>query len=151
MGSIDEWLQPEIIWFVAGILMLVLEFVVPGLIIFFFGAGAILTAIVCMLFDIPVGLQIAIFAATSLLSLIFLRNRFTKIFHGKVGGEQREDDFDEFIGKKCSVIVPISPNIQGKVEFRGTNWKAESEEHIGEGETVEIIDKDNITLKVKKV
>jgi membrane protein implicated in regulation of membrane protease activity len=35
------------------------------------------------------------------------------------------------------------------VEFHGTDWAAEADEEIPEGTMVEIIGKENITLKVK--
>jgi membrane protein implicated in regulation of membrane protease activity len=63
------------------------------------------------------------------------------------------NDFIEDIrGKKATVTVDIVPGeISGKVEFRGTSWKADSDVEIKSGTVVEIIDKENITLKVKPV
>jgi len=46
--SIKEYLKPELIWFLAGLLLLLLEFAAPGLIVFFFGVGACIVAIVCL-------------------------------------------------------------------------------------------------------
>jgi len=40
-----DFLSPALIWFITGIIFLLLEFVVPGIILFFFGCGAILAAI----------------------------------------------------------------------------------------------------------
>lgn len=149
--ELENWLDPQILWIVAGIVMLILEFIIPGLIIFFFGAGAILTGILCMAFDIPVGLQFLIFGVSSVVSLILLRNKFSGVFHGKVNIKNTEDDFDEVIGIKCKVTEKITPNELGKVEFRGTLWKAMADEEIEPGTMVEIIEKENITLKVKKI
>ena len=39
----------------------------------------------------------------------------------------------------------------GRVDYRGTTWDAESGERIPEGATVEILDKENLTLIVKKI
>lgn len=149
--ELNDWLDPKVLWIVAGIVMLILEFIIPGLIIFFFGAGAILTGIVCMVFDVPIGLQFIIFGVTSVVSLILLRNRFSSVFHGKVNSSSTENDFDEVIGEKCKVVQTIPANNFGKVEFRGSNWKAIADEEISVDETVEIIKKENITLKVKKI
>jgi len=49
------------------------------------------------------------------------------------------------------VISFISPNFKGKVELHGTNWNATADEDINEGEIVEIISKDNLTLTVKRI
>ena len=37
---IKDFMKPEIIWVLVGLLLLLMEFAVPGLIIFFFGLGA---------------------------------------------------------------------------------------------------------------
>ena len=73
MNTLSEWLKPELIWFIAGLVMLLLEFAMPGLIIFFFGAGAILVAVICLFFDISVNAQLGIFLVSSLLLLRGLR------------------------------------------------------------------------------
>ena len=49
------------------------------------------------------------------------------------------------------MIEAITPKAGGKVEFHGTNWEAHADGDIAEGAVVEIIGKDNITLKVKAI
>lgn len=147
----EQWLEPQFIWIIVGIILILLEFIVPGLIIFFFGAGAIFTGVLCMMFDIPVGIQFVIFGLSSIGSLMLLRNKFSAVFHGKVSNGGKEDDFDEIIGQKCKVVVEISTDSPGKIDFRGTNWNAVSDENIPINSTVEITGKDNITFIVKKL
>ena len=48
LDAIKEFLTPEIIWFLVGLVLLILEFAMPGLIIGFFGVGAWVVAIVCL-------------------------------------------------------------------------------------------------------
>ena len=60
--------KPEIIWFFIGLLLALLEFGIPGLIILFFGIGAWVTALSCMLFDVGLNGQIIIFIISSLLT-----------------------------------------------------------------------------------
>ena len=60
-----------------------------------------------------------------------------------------DDLQDEFVGHKAVVKEKIIPGLQGKVEFNGTLWKADADIEIKEGNPVEIIQKENITLKVK--
>ena len=52
METLKEFLKPELIWFLVGIVLLVMEFVSPGLIIAFFGLGACVVAVVCLFTDI---------------------------------------------------------------------------------------------------
>lgn len=143
---------PELIWFVIGIFLLVLEFILPGVIICFFGAGAILTAILTWIGLLPnLASQLIFFLVSSLLLLIFLRRYFSKWLKGKsIGGE--EDIENEFVGKKVKVTKKIEPNNDfGRIEYEGTDWKASADEVIEAGEVVEIIEKQNITFKVKSL
>lgn len=150
MDVIKEWLNPPIIWFAVGLVLTLLEFANPGVVIIFFGVGAWLVALICLFFDISINAQLMLFLITSILLLISLRRWFKDLFHGKDSSSQQEEDaFDEYFGKKAVVKKEITPGMKGKIEFQGTYWDAESYETIPEGETVEIINKKNITFTVK--
>lgn len=152
MESIKDFFKPEVIWFVIGIILLVAEFSAPGLVIFFFGVGAIIVALVCLLFDPSLNLQLIIFIVSSVVLLIGLRKWLKTIFIGRAkGGKEMDDLQDDFVGHRAVVKKKIIPGIQGEVEFNGTLWKADAESEIKEGSIVEIITKDNITLKVKSI
>jgi membrane protein implicated in regulation of membrane protease activity len=56
---------------------------------------------------------------------------------------------DEFLGKIGKAETAISPDQNGKVDFKGTTWQAASEDFIEKGENVLIIGNDSILLKVK--
>ena len=140
--------RPELFWFLIGLLLFLLELVIPGFFIFFFGLGAWLTALVCLIGEPGTNLQIIIFAVTSVLTLIALRKIIQKkFFYSK--GNQSEEVEDEFTGKEALATIEITPDKKGKVEFKGTTWKAESKSEIKEGQTVIIIEKENFTLIVK--
>lgn len=141
----------SLVWFIIGIVLLLSELVLPGFVIFFFGVGALITSIIVFLTGIDsVPIQILIFLSSSLLCLAFLRKYFSKLFKGKI--DNKDDLKDEFIGKKCIVINEIKPNsLKGKVEFNGSIWEADSEFYIDRGTTVEITERNNLTLKVKPV
>jgi len=153
MDAIKDFLKPELIWFLVGLVLLVLEFIMPGLIIGFFGVGAWIVAIICLLSAYVTGsinAQLIIFIISSVLSLLLLRKWLKGVFVGHVKSKQdMTADLDEFIGERVVVKEKITPKAGGKVELHGTNWEAEADEEIAEGTVVEIIEKDNITLKVK--
>jgi len=150
MENFKELLKPELIWFIAGLIMFLSEFAMPGLIIFFFGVGAWLVALICLFTDISINLQLTLFLIASILLLISLRKWLKNIFVGRTGQKQSADELlQEFVGKKAVVTREINPQAGGKVEFHGTNWNAEADEIINRGTSVEIIGKNNITLKVK--
>ena len=150
MDTIKDFLRPEIIWFLVGLLLLIMEFALPGLIIAFFGVGAWIVALVCLITDIPINTQLIIFIVSSVLSLLCLRKWLKGVFIGhSVSKQDLKEDLEEFIGQKAVVKEKITPKAGGKVEFHGTNWLAEADEEIAVGAVVEIIGKENITLKVK--
>jgi len=150
METLKDFLKPELIWFLIGLVLLLLEFVMPGLIIAFFGVGACIVAIVCLLIDISLNTQLLIFIVSSVLSLLLLRRWVKGVFMGHIVSKQdMRENLEEFMGQKAVVKERIVPKTGGKVEFRGTDWAAEADVEIAEGTAVEIIGKDNITLKVK--
>lgn len=155
MEQLKEFLRPELIWFLIGLVLLIMEFALPGLIIFFFGVGAWMVAIVCLISSYVYGsinAQLIIFIVTSILSLLILRKWVKGVFLGHSGAKQDlREDLKEFVGERAVVVEAITPKTGGKVEFHGTNWEANADEDIAVGAVVEIIDKDNITLKVKAV
>ena len=67
METLKEFLKPEVIWFLIGIALLVMEFLLPGLIVAFFGAGACVVALICLLTDISLNAQLIIFISSSVL------------------------------------------------------------------------------------
>ncbi len=150
--TMDEWLKPELIWFIFGLILIILEFSNPGLITIFFGIGAWIVSVICLFLDISLNLQLSIFLISSVLLLVSLRKWFKTLFTRKPGtGRAGDEVADEFIGQKAVVTEKITPNRKGRVEFRGSYWTAESYETIPEGASIEILDKDNITLIVKSL
>lgn len=152
MDAFQDWLRPELVWFLIGLVLLLVEFAAPGLVIFFFGLGAWLVALVCFVVDIGINVQLILFLVSSFLFLVLLRRKLRTFFEGKRSGfENLDDRLDEYVGRKVSVVKAIVPNVAGKVEFYGTNWEAEADEDIPEGTVVEIVEKNNITFKVKPI
>lgn len=142
--------NPIVIWFIIGLVLFVLEIGAPGLVLFFFGVGAWITAILTLIFGIGLDLQLFIFAASSLILLVSLRRRFQKLFKGKIEHSSNESS-GELVGEKALVIDPIVPPKKGRVEIHGTQWGAESEVEIPSGSTVEIVAQKNLTLTVKSI
>lgn len=118
--------QPWFVWALVGIALIGLEMLMPGFVIFFFGIGALATALFSL---IPlVGgllwLQILLFVVFSILSLLFLRRRFTKIFAGTVFDSHHADPEETGVGETAEVIETVSPHTDGRIRFQGTTWPA---------------------------
>ncbi len=135
-----------VIWFVAGVALFLLEFVMPGLILFFFAVGAWVVAILTLFLDISINTELIIFVVTSVLTILLFRKSLHKIMWSKKSSNEIED---ELIGKVVKATTGISPGENGKVELNGTLWDAKSDDTIEKGENVKIIGNESILLIVK--
>lgn len=145
----DSLLNTSVIWFIIGFAFFLLEFALPGFILFFFGIGAWIVGILTLFLDISINLQLLVFLGISLLSAIFFRNWLKK----KIGMTNAPKQVlpDEIIGKKAKAETHILPGQQGKVNFRGATWSAISTDSIDVGEEVLIIGYESIILNVKSM
>ena len=143
--------NPGTLWFLLGVLLLVVESIHLGVLAVFFALGAWLAAISYWLGADAFWFQLAVFLVVSVVSLILLRRKLRKILTGlqnKAG--DTDTNLDDFAGNLATVIEPIDPKKStGKVEFRGTQWAARSDVAVPSGVKVQIIARDNLTLSVK--
>jgi membrane protein implicated in regulation of membrane protease activity len=152
MDAWREWCRPELIWFFVGLLLLFIELVVPGLVIAFFAFGAWVVAGIQLFRPMTINEQLALFIASSVLSLILARSWLKGLFMGYVSSRQAPNtDLVDFVGERAVVTQKITPKLPGKVDLHGTPWLAAADAEIAEGSVVEVTAKDNLTLKVKLV
>lgn len=145
-------MQPQYLWWLIGLGLLLTELVLPGLTLFFFGVGAIVTGFVCWGFDgVSLNLQIWIFLLVSIVSLIGLRRWLCRIFRGNRKNGLDSGLPDDYVGRRVFVTRDISPDRPGRVEVNGAEWTAESDESIPVGERVAITSRDALTLSVKRL
>lgn len=124
----------------------------PGLIVFFFGVGALVVAIVCAIWHVSINTQLILFIVTSVFMLVALRRWLKGLFMGFTSNTQdSQKNTQDFVGKKVVVIQAINPAQPGIVELNGTNWNAASDTAIAAGAVVEIVGNENLTLLVKPV
>ncbi len=142
----ESFLNAAVIWFLIGFACFLLEFVLPGLILFFFAVGAWIVAIISLFIDMNINTQIIIFLASSILTILLFRKWVKQIMWTKKQSTELED---EFLGKTGKAETFIGPGQNGKVDFKGTSWDAKSEDIIEKGENVTIIGNDSILLIVK--
>lgn len=142
--------DPVLIWFLIGLGFFLLELIIPGLVIVFFGFGAWVTSLSMWIFNFGINTQLIIFLITSVLSLLLLRNYLKKKFFKE---EKNSPDTleDEFIGQTAIAQMDFLPGHNGKIEFKGSGWNAKSTEAIQNGQLVKIINKESITLIVKPI
>lgn len=135
-----------VIWFLLGFILFLLEFAVPGLILFFFAIGAWIVAILTFFFDVSLNLQLVIFLGSSIITILLFRKSLKNIMWSRKNATEIED---EFIGKTGKAETFIGPGQNGKVDFKGTSWDAKSDDIIEKGENVTVIGNESILLIVK--
>ena len=140
-----------LIWAIVGVVLIISEFFIPGFVIFFFGSGALLNALLTAIIPFlrsSILAQVLIWLGFSSLSLFVLRRYFAKIFSGRLFEGRISTDM---AGQKADVIEDISPGKPGRIRFHGTTWRAVSDtEAFRSGEKVEILKKENMTYVVTR-
>jgi inner membrane protein len=135
-----------VVWFIAGFVLFLLEFVMPGFILFFFAVGAWIVAILTLFFNLSINTQLIIFLVSSILTILLFRKWLKKLILTRKATSEIEE---ELIGKTGRAETFIGPGQNGKIDFKGTSWEAQSDDKIEKGENVTIIGNDSILLIVK--
>lgn len=149
MGMIN----PALYWLIIGVMLFFLEMAVPGFILFFFGLGAMVTALAAWLTPISIAWQLALFICASLLFLLGLRKSIQNKFFAPApkDGEVDEDVIRVTPGDKGVVSMVIAPPAEGRIKYSGTSWRASADEKIDEGEIVTIVRQKDLVIHVEKV
>lgn len=145
-----ETLSPVTLWLIAGIIFIIIEMFLPGLIIGFFGLGALITCLTTYIgLTNDMASQIVIFTITSVGSLIL----FHKVIKKKKKRKKEEEttDFNLQLGKLVPVTELIDPDEgPGKVRYQGAQWSASSKDKLAPGDMARVVGCDNLTLIVEK-
>ena len=138
-------------WLVSGLLLILFEFAIPGLVICFFGVSALIVGGLKYFFPVlSLAWQLIIFAFGGLAMAIACRLLIPRGVSKRSDLKTENIDNDDVVGSPAVCREAIKPGHQGKVEFRGSFWNAVSDEEISEGEDCTIISRDNLLLKVRR-
>ncbi|KQS31495.1 NfeD family protein [Dyadobacter sp. Leaf189] len=136
------------IWLIVGLVMLLAELVSILLVFVFFAIGALTTSLLTLLGVLPTTeSQILAFSAVSLVSLLVLRKHARRLLD-RTG----DTGYTEFIGETAMVIKDIPLNGEGKIYYRGAEWKAlaSNQNSIPAGSKVVIKRTEGIVLIVEE-
>ena len=140
------------LWMYAGAILMLMELMAPGFVIFFFGLSAATVGLCRFAFGNSFDLtwQLAAFSAFSILYLVFLRRLVQKVFTGKV--ETSGEDFEnENVGRLGKVTTAINPPLTGRVMLGDAEWSAEADSPISTGADVRVVAQRNLTVKVSSI
>ena len=140
------------LWIYAGALLVLLELVVPGFVLCFFGLSAATVGLLRFAFGEAFTLtwQLAAFSAFSVLYIAILRRMLKKVFVG--GKVETKTDFDnESVGRLGKVTEEIRPPLAGRVLIGDAEWTAVASEPLAAGVDVKVVAQENLTMKVERV
>jgi inner membrane protein len=137
----DGFWSAQLLWFLAGVALLLAELAMPGFVMLFFALGAFAAALAAYLLSFGASGQLVVFLAASLAGLALLRRMFLRVFRGRTHMESENTSGleDPGAGKSAVVTRAMAPGQPGEIKFRGSFWPAQAQENIGEGENVVII------------
>ena len=140
------------LWIYAGAALMLLELVVPGFIMCFFGLSAASVGVLRFVFGeaFTPTWQLAAFSALSVLYIAALRHCLQRVFVG--GKVETKTDFDnESVGRAGTVTSAIRPPLAGRVLLGDAEWTAEADSPIAVGANVRVVAQQNLTMKVEEV
>lgn len=136
------------IWIIVGFVLALAEMATPGGFFFlFFGAGAILTGLVELLWEgAPGWSQWLMFSAFSIVSLALFRKPLLR----RLEVAEPHRPIDSLVGEAALALESIAPGGGGKAELRGTPWNAKNvgDSPIAKGQTCEVTGVDELTLRL---
>ena len=139
-------------WAYLGLALMLLELVVPGFVLFFFGLSAATVGVLRFALGDALTLtwQLAAFSVLSILYIVSLRRVLKRVFAG--GTVETATDFDnESVGRIGTVTEPIAPPLPGRLLLGDAEWTATADVALPVGASVRVVAQSNLTMKVEAV
>ncbi len=145
--------NPALYWLVIGLMLIFLALITPGITLYFFALGGLVTALVAWLTPVDIIWQLVLFMAVSLLPLFISRASMAEKTSAPVeeDGRDSKETIASQIDEKGVVAMTIVPPGLGRVKCSGKFWQAGADEKIEEGEIVLVVGQQGTVLQVEKV
>jgi membrane protein implicated in regulation of membrane protease activity len=140
-------IDPEWLWLIGGVLLLIAELIAPGFFLVFIGGAAIATGVISMLVPLSLPLQLAIFAALAYLSARIGGRRAYAMKFDYSPDPFLNDRVKRLLGRVVVATQPIDSN-GGRVRVGDSEWSARGGP-AAVGDRVRIVDIEGNCLKVE--
>lgn len=136
-------------WIILGLVLIMLEFVLSGLVTVFLGIAALLVGALVFagLID-DTAWAIALFSLFSLLLLAVARRYFRRWMLGKETRAYDSGDSAGLAGHRAIVAGPFHDG-SGVVVYRGARWQAQASVPLEDGQMVRIVEHQGLWLTVE--
>ncbi|HRY08090.1 MAG TPA: NfeD family protein [Hyphomicrobiaceae bacterium] len=135
-------------WFVAAVVLFILETIVPGVHFVWFGIAAVIVGIVALATGIVWQWQIIIFAIVAM-ATVFVVRRYASSSSAKSDEPDLNVRGAQYIGRIFTVVEDIRQG-RGKVRVGDSIWHAEGED-VAAGTRVKVVGVDGTALVVERV
>lgn len=115
-------LDAEAMWIIAGIVLLCIEMIAPGMYLMFLGGAAILTGLIGYALPLPVSIELLIFAIASVGS-VYVAKRWFDVYPVVSSSPLLNARIAQMIGQTVTVVEPIEGG-QGRVKVGDSVWPA---------------------------
>jgi hypothetical protein len=140
-------LDPEWLWLIGGVVLLIAELIAPGFFLVFIGGAAIATGFAALLLSIPIALQLALFAALAFLAVRVGGRRAYSMRYDYSADPLLNDRAKRLLGQVVVASQPIDSH-GGRVRVGDSEWSARGGP-AAPGERVRIVDVEGNCLKVE--
>ena len=135
-------------WLVIGVVLAVAELATPGgFYVIFFGIGATVVGLLASVgMAGPLWVQILLFVAVSVVSLLLFRNKLLRTFQV----DPQAPTIDSLVGEVGVAAGEIAAGGIGQVELRGTAWSARNnaEVVVSRGTRCKVVRVEGLTLHI---
>ena len=138
------------LWIYVGCGLMLLELVVPGFVLCFFGLAAATVGMLRLAFGdvFSPTWQLAAFSGFSVLYILLLRRWLKAVF---VGEKVEGPISGACVGRSGTVTRATAPGQPGRVMIGDAEWDAVSDAPIAAGTPVRVVSQTNLTLGVVAV
>ena len=147
VAELGSWL-----WWIIGLALLILEIILPGVFMLWFGIAAIIVGTISLILGEsvlwPWQAQVIAFAVLSLISAIIGRRYFYST-HPDTDQPNLNERGAQMIGRVSTLSDPLE-NGAGRVKLGDTIWRVVGPD-LPAGSKVKVVDIENGTLKVEAV
>lgn len=125
-----------VIWFIIGVVCMIVEMLIPTFVFFFFGVGAWVASLAIYL-GASLPISIGLFSVVSIATLIILRRYLLKNYKNSQKDEDASRVNGMHTGKKVVVTQIITLDNIGEVSVGGSFWRATLDADTRESTTLE--------------
>ena len=133
-------------WFIAGVLLLLLELAAPGTFFLWFGVAAFIVGSFALMIDMPWQLEIALFGILAITLVVIGRRYFTSKADAETDAPALNERAASHRGRRLTLDEPITGGT-GRARIGDTMWRLEGDD-MPAGSKVVVADTRGATLLV---